>query len=45
MEVGANLRRRLIEQEKHMLDVIFLSATVLFVVVAILYVHGCARLR
>jgi hypothetical protein len=33
------------DEEKHMLDVIFLSATALFVVVAILYVHGCARLR
>ena len=33
------------DEEKHMLDIIFLSATALFVVVAILYVHGCARLR
>jgi hypothetical protein len=33
------------EEEKNMLDVIFLSATALFVVVAILYVYGCERLR
>jgi hypothetical protein len=33
------------EEEEHMLDIIFLAATALFVAVAILYVRGCERLR
>jgi hypothetical protein len=36
---------RSIEEEEHMLDVVFLAATVFFVAVAILYVRGCERLR
>jgi len=28
-----------------MLDIIFIAATALFVVVAVLYVHGCERLK
>jgi hypothetical protein len=38
-EIGSN------EQEEHMLDVVFLAATVFFVTVAILYVRACERLR
>jgi hypothetical protein len=36
---------RSIEEEKHMLDIVFIAATVLFVVVAVLYIRGCERLR
>jgi len=33
------------EKSKHMLDVVFIAATALFVVVAVLYIYGCERLR
>jgi hypothetical protein len=38
-------RNRSIEEEEHMLDVVFLAATVVFVAVAIVYVRGCERLK